>query len=181
MQYRRLGKSGGKVSAIGLGGASISGEGGGYGFGEISESLAIDLIRYSYEKGINLFDTAPLYGKGLSEQRLGKALKEVREEVFIVSKCGLTWKPSGRVDHTNDPRVCQRMLEQSLRDLQSDYMDLYMVHYPDPKFDIRVTLEVLARAQREGKIGLIGLCNTNETELALAEEVADIAIIQNEC
>ena len=180
MQYRRFGRVCERVSAIGFGGAALSGEGGGYGFGKISDDKALELIHYAWERGVNLFDTAPLYGKGLSERRLGQALKKIREQVVIVSKCGLSWKPSGRIDHHNDPKLCRQMLEQSLRDLQSDYIDLYMVHYPDSKVDIRFTVEELAHAQREGKIGHIGLCNTNQQELARAQEVASIDAIQNQ-
>ena len=180
MRYRRLGRTEKQVSVIGFGGASLSGEGGGYGFGEISDVQALDLVDYSLERGVNLFDTAPLYGKGLGEKRLGRALRSVREKVLIVSKCGITWHPSGRIDHHNHPDICRKMLEQSLRDLQSDYIDLYMVHYPDFKVDIRQTVEVLARAQQEGKIRFIGLCNTTLEELELAREVVAIDVVQNE-
>ena len=180
MKYRRLGRTDQQVSVIGFGGASISGQGGGYGFGKITETQAMGLVEYSFANGINLFDTAPLYGKGLSERRLGKALKAVRDKVFIISKCGITWKSSGRIDHHNDPDVCLKMLEQSLRDLQSDYIDLYMVHYPDPKVDIRYPVEVLAKAQLSGKIRFLGLCNTNQEELELAEQVVSIDVVQNE-
>ena len=180
MQYRRLGRTNHNVSVIGFGGGSISGQGGGYSFGNMTDIQAIELIHYAREKGINLFDTAPIYGKGLSEQRLGTALHDIREEVFIVSKCGITWKSSGRIDHHNDPVICYKMLEQSLRDLQSDYIDLYMVHFPDPKVDIRRTVEILAQAQQEGKVRFIGLCNTNQKELTLAQQVANIDAIQNE-
>ncbi|MCY4643171.1 MAG: aldo/keto reductase [Bacteriovoracales bacterium] len=181
MEYRRLGKTGQEVSVIGFGGASLSGEGGGYGFGPMDESKAQNLIHASLERGLNLFDTAPLYGKGLSEKRLGKALTGRREKAFIVSKCGLTWKDSGRIDHDNDPKVCQKMLEQSLRDLRTDFIDLYMIHHPHPKVDIRQTLEVLTLAQEEGKVKYIGVCNVDGEELSKALEVSAIDVIQNEC
>ena len=165
---------------IAFGGAAISGEGGGYGFGDISENDAIDLLLEAFEGGVKIFDTAPIYGFGMSEMRMGKAFKNIREKVFIVSKCGVTWNESKRVDMNNDPVVAQKMLEQSLRDLKSDYIDLYMIHWPDARVDIRKTMEVLAKAKHEGKIKHIGLCNTNILELNLAFEIERVEVVQSE-
>lgn len=180
MQYREFGQTGLATSAIGFGAASISGEGAGYGFGDISRENAISLVRYAFECGINIFDTAPIYGFGESERRLGEALRPFREKSYIVSKSGVSWHANKRVDMNNDPKIAQKMLEQSLRDLQTDYIDIYMVHWPDPRFDIRSTLEVHAKAQIQGKIKYIGLCNTNTQELALAREVCEIDVLQME-
>lgn len=180
MQYREFGQTGLATSAIGFGAASISGEGAGYGFGDISRENAISLVRYAFECGINIFDTAPIYGFGESERRLGEALRPFREKSYIVSKSGVSWHANKRVDMNNDPKIAQKMLEQSLRDLQTDYIDVYMVHWPDPRFDIRSTLEVHAKAQIQGKIKYIGLCNTNTQELALAREVCEIDVLQME-
>ena len=141
----------------------------------------VELVRHCYEQGVNLFDTAPLYGKGRSERCLGQALKAVREEVLIVSKCGISWQSSGRIDHHNHPDICRKMLEQSLRDLQTDYIDLYMIHHPDPKVDIRRPMEVLAEAQTQGKCRFIGLCNVGPEDLVQAGEVAKIDVVENEC
>lgn len=165
---------------IAFGGAAISGEGGGYGFGDISETTSIDLLHEAYEGGIRIFDTAPIYGFGMSEIRMGKAFKNNREKVFLVSKCGVTWHENKRVDMNNDPVIAQKMLEQSLRDLQSDYIDLYMVHWPDARVDIRKTMEVLSKAKHQGKIKHIGLCNTNLQELDLAFEIDRVEVVQSE-
>lgn len=165
---------------IAFGGAAISGEGGGYGFGEISESESIDLLHLAYEKGIKIFDTAPIYGFGLSEVRMGKAFKDMREKVFLVSKSGVTWHENKRVDMNNDPMIAQRMIEQSLRDLKTDYIDLYMIHWPDLKVDIRKTMEVLSKAKHEGKIKHIGLCNTNVDDLNKAFEIDRVEAVQCE-
>lgn len=163
-----------------FGGASISGEGGGYGFGDISESSAIDLLLSAYDQKIKIYDTAPIYGFGESERRMGKAFKAIREEVFLISKSGVTWHDNRRVDMSNDPVITQRMLEQSLRDLNSDYIDLYMIHWPDSKVDIRRPMEVLAKAKSEGKIKHIGLCNTWSEDIAKAAEVEQVEAIQNQ-
>lgn len=165
---------------LAFGGAAISGEGGGYGFGDIAEGEAIDLLHQAHDLGMRIFDTAPIYGFGLSEKRIGKAFKSKREKVFIVSKSGVTWHENKRVDMNNDPKIAQKMLEQSLRDLESDYIDLYMVHWPDSKFDIRRTLEVFAKAKDQGKIKHIGLCNTNIAELEKAAEIEKVEVVQSE-
>ncbi|MCB9062309.1 MAG: aldo/keto reductase [Halobacteriovoraceae bacterium] len=163
-----------------FGGASIAGNGGGYGFGDINEGDSISLLHYAYERGVKVYDTAPIYGFGESEKRIGQAFKDKREKVFIISKSGVTWHPNKRVNMTNDPNCAKKMLEQSLRDLQSDYVDLYMVHWPDQKIDIRRTLECFQNMKESGKIRHIGLCNTNLEDLKLGSEVCQIEVIQSE-
>lgn len=163
-----------------FGGASISGEGAGYGFGNISENESIDLLHAAFDLGIKIYDTAPIYGFGLSEVRIGKAFKNNREKVFIVSKSGVTWHENKRVDMNNDPKIVEKMLHQSLKDLDTDYIDLYMVHWPDSKFDIRKTLEVYAKAIDAKKIKHVGLCNTNLEDLNKAFEVCSIEVVQSQ-
>lgn len=163
-----------------FGGASISGDGGGYGFGEISEQKATDLLKLSFDHNIRVFDTAPIYGFGKSEERIGKAFKSSRDKVFIISKAGVTWHSTKRVNMSNDPKVIDQMLHDSLKRLQTDYIDLYMIHWPDEKVDIRHSLEVLAKAKEQHKIKHIGLCNTNEEELKKAFEVERIDFVQSE-
>jgi myo-inositol catabolism protein IolS len=164
---------------IGFGSASISGEGGGYGFGAIDEASALKLLESSFEQGIKLYDTAPIYGFGMAEKRLGKAFHNKREKVFIVSKGGVTWDSNKRVDKNNHPDVIQKMLEQSLTDLQSDYIDLYMIHWPDERHDIRPAMEVLTKAKANGKIRFIGLCNTNADDFKKASEICRIDALQD--
>jgi aryl-alcohol dehydrogenase-like predicted oxidoreductase len=168
------------TSPLIFGGAAISGEGGGYGFGEVSEDAARELLLTAFENNVRVFDTAPIYGFGLSEQRLGKRFKSNREKVCFISKSGVTWDDKKRVQTDNDPKVTQNMLEQSLRDLQSEYIDLYMIHWPDQKVDIRKTMEVLAQAKHEGKIKYIGLCNTYPEDLKKALEIENVDVVQNE-
>jgi len=146
----------------------------------MSEGDAFELLRYAYDKGVQVFDTAPVYGFGESERRIGKALKDFRDKVFLISKSGVTWHSNMRIDMTNCPKVTQKMIEQSLRDLQSDYIDLYMVHWPDSSVDIRHTLEVYEKAKDQGKIKHIGLCNTFAQDFKKAKEVSKIEVIQSE-
>lgn len=171
-----------KISQIplGFGGASISGEGGGYGFGAIDDQRAEFILKYAFLKGITVYDSAPIYGFGLSEIRIGRAFKNIREKVFLISKSGVTWHQNKRVNMTNDSKTTRKMLEQSLRDFDSDYIDCYMIHWPDEKIDIRRPMEVLSKAKDEGKIQHIGLSNTNSVDLKLAFQIDKIDVVQSE-
>lgn len=177
MIYREVPGLKTKLPIITFGGAAISGEGGGYGFGAMSEVEAENLLKCAWEEGINLFDTAPIYGFGLSEERFGRYLPK---EAMIISKSGVDWHDSKRVNMTNSPVHTERMLHESLKRLNRDYIDIYMVHWPDTKFDIREPLAVIKKAQEAGKIGAIGLCNTNLEDLHKAREVCEIKVLQSE-
>ena len=168
------------LSSYIFGGAALSSVGKGYGFGEVNDLQAQELVECALDCGINLFDTAPIYGFGLSEKRLGRFLHSKRDSVYLISKSGVSWHDSGRVNMTNDPKVTKSMLEDSLRRLSTDYIDIYMVHWPDANVDIRRTVEVLAKAQLERKIKYIGLCNTNDDEILKASEICSIDFIQSE-
>lgn len=177
MIYREIPRLKIKMPAITFGGASLSGEGGGYGFGEISEAQSENLIKGALEAGITVFDTAPIYGFGLSEERLGRYLPK---DAMVITKSGVDWHPTKRVNMTNDPEVTQKMLHESLKRLQREQIDIYMIHWPDNKVDIRKPLEVLKQAQDQGKIRWIGLCNTNADELKKASEICSIDVLQSE-
>jgi myo-inositol catabolism protein IolS len=177
MIYSQISSLSRSLSRISFGGAALSGAGGGYGFGPISESEAQALIRGAWEMGINVYDTAPIYGFGLSEERLGRYL---HPDAFVVTKGGVDWHPNKRVNMSNAPKVIERMLLESLKRLQRERIDLYMIHWPDPQVDIRHCLEVLKRYQDSGAIGHIGLCNTNLQDLQRASEVVRIESIQSE-
>lgn len=168
------------LSTIGLGGGALSGEGGGYGFGPISHTEAVDLLLKSYDLGCNVVDSAPVYGYGLAEQRIGESLRGRREEVYLISKGGITWDLNKRIDIDNSPKVIQSMLHQSLRDLKTDYIDTYMIHWPDPRTDIRKPMEVLSKAKEKGLIKSIGLSNPKYDDVNLAREIDSIDSLQGE-
>jgi myo-inositol catabolism protein IolS len=177
MIYRENTLLGRPVSVIGFGGAAISGEGGGYGFGNMSEAQAENLLKQAWDLGINLFDTAPIYGFGLSEERFGKYLPK---DAIIVSKGGVDWHPTKRVNMTNDPKVIEKMLLESLKRLNRESIDIYMIHWPDKNIDIRKPLEVLRQYQEKSIIQQIGLCNTNLEDLSKAREIVTISCLQSE-
>lgn len=163
-----------------FGGGALSSEGKGYGFGLVNEKESLEALELCFEFGVHHFDTAPIYGFGESEKRLAKFFKGKRDKVFITNKSGVSWHDNGRVNMTNEPKVTREMLENSLRRLETEYIDHYLIHWPDKKVDIRRPMEVLAKAKEQGKIKKIGLCNTHLEDLNKASEIEKIEIIQSE-
>lgn len=177
MLYRENTLLGRSISVLGFGGAAVSGEGGGYGFGDISEKEAEILLKQAWQMGINLYDSAPIYGFGLSEERLGKYLPK---DAIIVTKGGVDWHSTKRVNMTNDPKVMEKMLLESLKRLKREFIDVYMIHWPDKNVDIRRPLEVLRKYQEKSVISQIGLCNTNLEDLSKAKDIGPISCLQSE-
>jgi aryl-alcohol dehydrogenase-like predicted oxidoreductase len=104
----------------------------------------------------------------------------MREKAVILSKSGVSWHANKRVNMTNDPTITSKMLEQSLRDLATEYIDIYMIHWPDKNVDIRLPLEILQNAKEQQKIRHIGLCNTNLADLQKSADVCEVAVVQAE-
>ena len=176
MKYNRLGNTDVAVSAVGLGGWPF---GGGYDWGPVDSKAVLQTIDIALTNGINWIDTAPIYGEGKSETLIGQALISRRKEIILASKCGLV-KNGSWTDHDLRPASIQKQLKSSLARLKTDYLDVYFIHYPDPKIPLEEAVAELARMQREGAIRTIGLCNVSAEEVRRANEVAPIACVQNE-
>ncbi|MCS6837850.1 MAG: aldo/keto reductase [Bdellovibrionaceae bacterium] len=159
-----------------FGSASISGEAGGYGFGPCSEAEAAELLACAWKSGITYYDTAPIYGYGSAERRLGRYLPK---EAKIITKGGVDWHPNGRVNLTNHPQVIRRMIEESLHRLGRP-IHVYMIHWPDPKIDIRHSLEPILWYQSQGLITEIGLSNPTWQDFEKAKELTPIRYLQME-
>ena len=158
MEYRMLGDSDLEVSVIGFGAWGI----GGFPFwsneGDASSARAI--IR-SYELGINFFDTAPVYGFGHSEELLGQTLKPFRDKVIYATKCGLRWekKSLGAITKNVTRQSILEEVDQSLKRLDTDYIALYQVHWPDVGTPQDETMEALLKIQQQGKVKVVGVSN----------------------
>ncbi len=174
MKTRRLGRTDVFVSAVGLGGWPF---GGGYDWGSADVAQAEQTVLSAVSAGINFIDTAPIYGD--SEVLLGRFLKGRRYQVVLATKCGLV-KNGSWTDHDLRPQTIRRQLEDSLSRLQTDYIDLYQIHYPDPKVPLEDALEELVRQKQAGKIRHIGLCNMSAEELTRAAQITEVASVQNE-
>ena len=173
MQYRQVPSMDISFSAVGLGCWAFSGESVWDGY---SEDRSIATIRQAIEAGITFFDVAPIYGHGQAEIVLGRALKGIdRDSVTIATKCGLVWDSRYRVRNDLSAASIRREIEDSLRRLETDYIDLYQMHWPDPATPVEETMEALLKLREEGKIRYIGASNFS-TELSLrAMKVGPIA------
>jgi len=171
MQQRPLGKSGISASVIAIGTYAI----GGWRWGGTDEAESIRAIHASLDAGVNFIDTAPVYGLGLSEEIVAKALKGRRDKAVVATKCGLVWhvqqgtffiqeydKP---VHKYLGPESIRYEVEQSLKRLQTDYIDLYQTHWQDVTTPIEDTMAELVRLKEEGKIRAIGVCNATVEEM----------------
>ena len=156
MFYRQLGKSGFKVSVVALGTWAIGGD----SYGKTDDKDSIDAIHAAVDAGITLIDTAYAYGSGHSEQVVGEAVKTLdRSKIVIATKCGNWRSPDGGYYRDASPEALRRGLENSLRFLQTDYIDLLQVHWPDPNVPLSVSFTELAKFIQEGKVRAVGVSN----------------------
>lgn len=179
MFYRPLGNSGIDASVIGFGAWAI----GGWMWGGTDKKAAIKAIHAAIDAGVNLVDTAPVYGFGLSEEIVGEAIRDRRNRVLLATKCGLVWHlEEGQHFFNSDksairdqaalkvyrylgPTSIRYEVEESLRRLKIDVIDLYQTHWQEPTTPIAETMEVLLQLKQEGKIRAIGVSNVNLKQL----------------
>src|SRR3981081_2893753 len=132
-------------------------------------------VQRAIDLGVTLFDTAPNYGFGGSEEVLGRALGARRKDIILVSKVGITWDP---VTHTTkfDGRysTIKRINEESLRRLGTEYLDLVLMHWPDPETRIEETMRALEELRTSGKARHVGVSNFSAYELGAAQKYAPI-------
>ena len=176
MEYCNLPNIEQKVSRVGLGTWAI----GGSMWGGSDEKSSIATIHSALDKGINLIDTAPAYGFGVSEEVVGKALKQYgkRDEIIIATKQGLTWKGKESVFCDGRKQAVAREIEESLKRLQVDYIDLYQVHWPDLLTPIEETAEALSDLLKQGKIRAIGVCNYSIGQIEAFRKKAPLHTLQ---
>ncbi len=146
-----------KVSPVAIGTWAI----GGWMWGGTDEAESVSTIRAALEHGINIIDTAPAYGFGRSEEI---AEARVRSRVLIATKAGLEWE-DGRVFRNASCARIMREIEDSLRRLRTDYIDIYQVHWPDPLVTIEETAEAMHALFRQGKIRAIGVSNFSVSQM----------------
>ncbi|MGA9070374.1 MAG: aldo/keto reductase, partial [Terracidiphilus sp.] len=161
-----------QVSRIGLGTWAI----GGLDWGAIPDEVAIATCLSAVERGINLIDTAPIYGHGRAEEIVGKAMRAHgrREDFFIATKFGLDWTERGVFANSTEARL-RAELEASLRRLGTEYIDLYQVHWPDTRTPIAETAALLAGFQREGKVRALGVSNFSVAQMEEFRGVAPLS------
>lgn len=162
METVQIADTGIRATRIALGTWSI----GGALWGGTEESQALDTIRVALDRGITTIDTAPVYGFGTAEERVGKVLAERdRDSVVIATKVGLEWNDDGDVWRNSDPSRIRREIEDSLRRLGTDHVDLYQVHWPDSQVPFEETARTLEDLHREGKIRAVGVSNYSPEQM----------------
>jgi aryl-alcohol dehydrogenase-like predicted oxidoreductase len=152
---------------------------GGWMWGGTDEKESFRTIHAALDHGINLIDTAPIYGYGRSEEIVGEALRQHgrRESIILATKVGIDWT-NGRIERNSTRQRILQELEDSLRRLQTDYIDIYQVHWPDPLVPVEETAATLRKLYEQGKIRAIGLSNHSPEEMARFEAIAPFHTIQ---
>ena len=173
MHQRQLGPF--KVSAIGLGCMNVS-----MGYGPTTEAESLRLFEASLDAGYRFLDTAAMYGWGYSETLVGRALRERRNDYVLASKCGFLRDADGKVSINGQPESIRATCESSLRNLQTDVIDLYYLHRVDPNVPVEESVGALARLVDEGKIRSIGLSEVSTETLRRAHAVYPVEALQSE-
>jgi aryl-alcohol dehydrogenase-like predicted oxidoreductase len=164
-----------KVSPVAIGTWAI----GGWMWGGTDETESIATIRAAFEHGINVIDTAPVYGFGRSEEIVGRAIAggRLRSEVLIATKAGLQWDGEKVFRNASRARIL-REVEDSLRRLRTEYIDIYQVHWPDPLIMIEETAEAMHILFKQGKIRAIGVSNFSVGQMQRFRRVAPLHVLQ---
>ena len=175
MRYKHVGNAGIDISALAVGTWAI----GGQQWGDVNEKDSIDAIRAMIDGGVNLVDTAPIYGNGHSEEVVGKALENgYREKVFLATKFSISNDENGAVINNGSYENAIWECEQSLKRLNTDHIDIYIMHWPDPATPVEVTMKELADLKKSGKIRFIGVSNFDRNLIEEAQKVVRIDFLQ---
>jgi aryl-alcohol dehydrogenase-like predicted oxidoreductase len=181
MQTRNLGNSDLHITPVGYGAWAVGGSGWQFAWGSQDDSDSIAAIHRSLELGVNWIDTAAVYGLGHSEEVVARALKTwPGPRPYVFTKCGLRWDANGQVQKVLSADSIRQEIEDSLRRLAVDVIDLYQIHWPpDPDSPaLEEGWSTLATLQREGKVRWIGVSNFNVQQLKRAQAITPVTSLQ---
>jgi aryl-alcohol dehydrogenase-like predicted oxidoreductase len=181
MQTRKLGNSDLYITPVGYGAWAVGGSGWQFGWGSQDDNDSIAAIHRSLELGVNWIDTAAVYGLGHSEEIVARALKVwPGPRPYVFTKCGLRWNAKGEVQKILNADSIRREVEDSLRRLALDVIDLYQIHWPpDPDSpQLEESWSTLADLKREGKVRWIGVSNFDVEQLRRAQAIAPVTSLQ---
>ena len=175
MQYQEFGKTGLKVSKLCLGTWGI----GGAGWDSYSDESRMDAIKAALECGINFIDTAPAYNAGKAECYVGETLNKLkkRREVVISTKCGNKFV-DGKYLRCGSKESILKQCDESLKNLKTDYIDIYLVHWPDPDVELEETIDAVSTLKKEGKILHAGVSNFSKEQIEEAQKYCEIEAFQ---
>jgi len=176
MEYVTISRTDIKVSRVALGTWAI----GGWMWGGTDENQSIATIHAALDQGVNLVDTAPVYGFGRSEELVGKALKQYKKDkqVYIATKAGLEWNADEQVLRNASPRRLAQEIDDSLGRLGVDHIDIYYVHWPDPLVPVEETARIMKKFLQQGKIRAIGVSNYSPEQMDNFRTEAPIHLCQ---
>jgi aryl-alcohol dehydrogenase-like predicted oxidoreductase len=179
MQTRQLGRSDLNLTTVGLGTWAIGGGDWDFGWGPQDDKESIAAIRRALELGINWIDTAAIYGLGHAEEIVAKAITGRRDEVIVATKCGLRWRsgsttPFGQLDAES----VREEAEASLKRLNTEVIDLYQIHWPNPDKDIEEAWTAIAKLLEQGKVRYAGVSNFNVTQLKRVQALHPVTSLQ---
>jgi aryl-alcohol dehydrogenase-like predicted oxidoreductase len=178
MKTRKLGLAPLHLSTVGLGTWPMAGTDR-FGWGPQDDDISIKTIYRALELGVNWIDTAPIYGTGHAEEVVGKALKGMSQKPLIATKALFMWKPDKttilvRLDRERVRQQCQLSMQR----LGVDFIDMYMIHWPDPWVYVEEAWETLAELKKEGKVGCIGVSNFSTEQMEMVKSVHHIAFLE---
>lgn len=177
MNRRRFGSNGPELSELGFGSWAIGGPWQ-YGWGPVNDFESREALETALDSDINWIDTAPAYGLGHAEKIVGEVIKNRRTDVFLATKCGLVWDAYGKISNNLHPKSIRQEIETSLKRLQTDYIDLYQLHWPDKAHPVEKTWEELVRLKAAGKIRFLGVSNFDVALMERCQKIHPIDTLQ---
>jgi myo-inositol catabolism protein IolS len=172
MEHRAFGQTGLEVSAIGFGCWEVGG-----GYGQVDETEFARAVGRALDLGVNCFDTAEGYGMGASERALGQALGSRRDEAIVVSKFGMNYRDKPNLRDSSRARVVAS-IDKSLKNLGTDWIDVYLVHWPDRETPFEETMAALDEIVEEGKVRFVGLSNFKPDEIEACMNARRVDVVQ---
>ena len=178
LETHQLGNSDLHLTPIGYGAWAIGGGNWEFAWGSQDDEESVKTIERAIDSGLNWIDTAAIYGLGHSEEIVAKALKNIHTKPYVFTKCSMRWQDDRQIYRSLKANSVGEELENSLRRLNIDVIDLYQIHWPNPEDEIEEGWETLARLQQEGKVRYIGVSNFNVEQMKRTQKIAPITSLQ---
>jgi aryl-alcohol dehydrogenase-like predicted oxidoreductase len=178
LETRQLGNSDLHITPVGFGAWAIGGGNWQFAWGAQDDNDSVVTIERAPDLGINWIDTAAIYGLGHSEEIVARALKNISRKPYVFTKCSMRWNEDRSIYRSLKADSLRQELEDSLRRLRVDVIDLYQIHWPDPAADIEEGWEALTKFQQEGKVRYLGVSNFSVEQLKRVMKIAPVTSLQ---